>query len=75
VLTLQKRRDISSSLLELVTKVAVKTSGAMGSPLGDNKHLKRYEQLGYSDSMLISLARHLFIFDQTAGLADLCDSE
>ena len=38
---------MSSSSLELVTKVAVATIAAMGSPLGDLKHRKRYELLGY----------------------------
>lgn len=43
VLMPRKRRDMSSSLVELVIKVAVATIGAIGSPLGDAKHRKRYE--------------------------------
>ena len=61
---------MSSSLLELVIKVAVATIGAIGSPLGDLKHRKRYELLGYSDSMVIPLETHSFIFVQPAGLVD-----
>jgi hypothetical protein len=44
---------MSSSLVEVVIKVAVATIGAIGSPLGDIKHWKRYELLGYSDLMAI----------------------
>jgi len=36
---------MSSSLVELVIKVAVATIGAIVSPLGDIKHRKRYELL------------------------------
>ncbi len=52
---------MSSSLVERVIKVAVATIGAIGSPVGDLKHRKRYELLGYSDSMVISIEIHSFI--------------
>jgi len=55
---------MSSNLVELVIKVAVATIGAIGSPLGDIKHRKRYELLGYSDSMVMFREIHSFMFIQ-----------
>jgi hypothetical protein len=52
---------MSSSLVELLIKVAVATTSAIGSPPGDIKHRKRYELLGYSDSIVIFLKMHSFI--------------
>ena len=71
----RKRRQMSFGLLELGIKDAVATIGAIGSPLGELKHRKRYKLLEYSGSIVIPLERHSFMFIQLAGLIALRDSE